>query len=243
MTAGQIRDTTNLKHAKADHFVKNTDKNSSKDKGSDRSGWWRSTLKESPIPGTYEIRDFIREAQLNPVKQTYCFKGEGRKKGVGAARKGDLLLPGAYSHTDCIQLLEKQQVTYSFKNSPRKDAFMLGYRDKDMNTSPCQYDMFPKPVARLPCKYANFRSTVLRFPTIYFVPKEGPAPGQYNVKSAPPPAVTSCFRSAVPRMVSARSKTPGPGTYEASRQMPTQTKAMATMGHLHGLFFRNAFEF
>ncbi|XP_033859030.1 protein STPG4 isoform X2 [Acipenser ruthenus] len=208
MTAGQIRDTTNLKHAKADHFVKTRDKNSSKDKGSDRSGWWRSTLKESPIPGTYEIRDFIREAQLNPVKQTYCFKGEGRKKGVGAARKGDLLLPGAYSHTDCIQLLEKQQVTYSFKNSPRKDAFMLCYRDKDMNTSPCQYDMFPKPVARLPCKYANFRSTVLRFPTIYFVPK-----------------------------------TPGPGTYEASRQMPTQTKAMATMGHLHGLFFRNAFEF
>ncbi|RXM34429.1 Calmodulin [Acipenser ruthenus] len=163
MMARKMKDTDSEEEIREAFRV--FDKNSSKDKGSDRSGWWRSTLKESPIPGTYEIRDFIREAQLNPVKQTYCFKGEGRKKGVGAARKGDLLLPGAYSHTDCIQLLEKQQVTYSFKNSPRKDAFMLCYRDK----------------------------------------KEGPAPGQYNVKSAPPPAVTSCFRSAVPRMVSARS--------------------------------------
>nr|XP_040034569.1 protein STPG4 isoform X3 [Gasterosteus aculeatus aculeatus] len=46
------------------------------DKGDDkvdvcgRGSWWQGTLKDTPIPGVYHIRDFIEEAELNPHLNT-----------------------------------------------------------------------------------------------------------------------------------------------------------------------------
>lgn len=87
-------------------------------------------FQDTPIPGTYHVRDFVEEADLNPVKKTYGFKGVGRKTQTLGVRKGDLLLPGAYEYTDSTQEVLMHQASYSFKNCPRPDISTLGIRDK-----------------------------------------------------------------------------------------------------------------
>uniref|UniRef100_A0A8C9XRI6 Uncharacterized protein n=1 Tax=Sander lucioperca TaxID=283035 RepID=A0A8C9XRI6_SANLU len=87
-------------------------------------------LTDTPIPGVYHIRDFLEEAELNPVRKTYGFKGVGRKAQPLGVRKGDLLLPGAYDYIDSIQEVLKHQASYSFKNCPRPNIVTLGIRDK-----------------------------------------------------------------------------------------------------------------
>lgn len=94
---------------------------------------WSSPLtlfQDTPSPGLYHVRDFIEEAELNPVRQTYGFKGLGRKAKTLGVRKGDLLLPGAYEYTDATQEVLMHQASYSFKNCPRPDIITLGIRDK-----------------------------------------------------------------------------------------------------------------
>ncbi|XP_029962392.1 protein STPG4 [Salarias fasciatus] len=187
------------------------------DKGDDkadrcgRGSWWLGTLKDTPLPGVYHIRDFIEEANLNPVRQTYGFKNVGRKALTLSVCKGDLLLPGAYDYTDFTQEVLKHPASYSFKNCPRPDILTLGIRDKHINTSPCDYDVSAKPAEKIPCKHAMFRSTVQR---ISFPPREGPAPWTYEPQSVPSKGVTSCFKSTLPRLPTVHSKTPGPGYYE-----------------------------
>ncbi|KAG9344481.1 hypothetical protein JZ751_011151, partial [Albula glossodonta] len=205
---------------------------------SERDSWWRESLKDSPNPGSYHIRGFIEEAALNPVPMTYGFQGTGRKTPLPWVRKGDLLLPGAYRHTDSIQEALCRQASYSFKNCPRPQDVTLGVRDKDVNISPWHYDLMEKPVPKLPCKHVMFRSAVQRQS---FLPREGPAPGQYDVKRGPTRAITSCFRSKVPRLHSIRSRTPGPGTYEPSWLTGPRTRTEASVGRAYGLFFRNVF--
>ncbi|XP_043916146.1 protein STPG4 isoform X1 [Protopterus annectens] len=185
---------------------------------SDRDGWWRTTFKDTPIPGTYEVRDFIQDAQLNPIKMTYHFKGEGRKKSAANIPSGEFLMPGAYIINDFIKRLEKLPATYSFKNIPRPVSFTLGVRDKEVDVPPWHYNLIPGPVIKMPSKHVMFRSAVQRFPTIYFRPKEGPAPGHYELKGDVQHAIKSSFQSRVPRFLPIRNqKTPGPGTYEIAR--------------------------
>ncbi|XP_006003481.1 protein STPG4 isoform X3 [Latimeria chalumnae] len=195
-----------------------------------------------PNPGAYHVRDFLEEEDINPVQKTYGFKGQGRKKSVEIGARGMVLLPGAYNIADSFQQMEKRPATYCFKNSVRNTSETLGVRDKYVDVPPWQYSLIPAPVAKLPTKHAVFRSTVQRFPTTYFIPKEGPAPGHYEVRQGTQHPVTSCFQSKVPRFLPIRSKTPGPGTYAASRQGLKQAQPVAKMGRLHGLFFRNSFE-
>ncbi|XP_029525597.1 protein STPG4 [Oncorhynchus nerka] len=203
----------------------------------DRGRWWMGTLKDTPIPGSYHIRDFIEEAGLNPVRMTYGFKGTGRDTKM-QMRKGDLLLPGAYCFTDSTQEALQFQASYSFKSCPRPKNYTLGIRDKEIDLSPCHYNVTQKPVPKIPCKHVMFRSAVQR---ASFLPREGPAPGHYNIRTGPTIGVTSCFRSTVPRLHSVRSRTPGPGTYEPSWQMGHRLGTEANMGRAHGLFFRNVF--
>ncbi|XP_050932615.1 protein STPG4 isoform X1 [Lates calcarifer] len=187
------------------------------DKGDDkvdlcgRGSWWLGTLKDTPIPGLYHIRDFIEEAELNPVRKTYGFKGVGRKAQTLGVHKGDLLLPGAYDHIDSIQEVLMHPASYSFKNCPRPNIATLGIRDKHINTSPCDYNVTAKPVEKIPCKHVMFRSTVQR---ISFPPKEGPAPCHYNLQTRSEKGITSCFKSTLPRLHYVHPKTPGPGAYE-----------------------------
>lgn len=85
---------------------------------------------DTPIPGTYHIRDFIEEAKLNPVRVTYGFRGTGRTGQTTRVRKGDMLLPGAYDFLDSTQQALQRQASWAFKNRPRPDNYTLGIRDK-----------------------------------------------------------------------------------------------------------------
>ncbi|XP_078503225.1 protein STPG4 isoform X2 [Lissotriton helveticus] len=220
-------------------------KSSSKEKEnrfSERDGWWLYALRETPFPGTYNVRDFIQEAELNPVRRTYNFKGEGRRKCPNMGRSGEYLMPGCYNVIESIQIIDKRQSTYSFKSTPRSSN-LLGVRDKDIDIAPWQYELTRPPVPTLPSRHFMFRSAVQRFPTTYFVPKDGPGPGHYEVKTVDPRcAISSCFKSRVPRFNDRHSKTPGPGTYEPTRFLPKQPPTIAKMGRVHSLFFRTSVE-
>ncbi|XP_034537502.1 protein STPG4 isoform X2 [Notolabrus celidotus] len=202
-----------------------TDKADDKVERCGRGSWWLGTLKDTPIPGLYHIRDFIEEAELNPVRKTYGFKSVGRRAQTLGIRNGDLLLPGAYGYTDSIQEVLKHKASYSFKNCPRPDIVTLGIRDEHIHTSPCDYNVSEKPVEKTPCKHVMFRSTVQR---ISFPPKEGPAPCQYDPLSRPSRGITSCFRSRLPRLHFAHSNTPGPGAYEPCWKLGDHLSTEAT---------------
>uniref|UniRef100_A0A672HR51 Uncharacterized protein n=1 Tax=Salarias fasciatus TaxID=181472 RepID=A0A672HR51_SALFA len=101
-----------------------------KEAGVPRENALAHTEHDTPLPGVYHIRDFIEEANLNPVRQTYGFKNVGRKALTLSVCKGDLLLPGAYDYTDFTQEVLKHPASYSFKNCPRPDILTLGIRDK-----------------------------------------------------------------------------------------------------------------
>ncbi|XP_065256389.1 protein STPG4 [Emys orbicularis] len=210
-----------------------------------RDTWWSLSLRPTPSPGTYVVRDFIEEAQLNPVKATYNFKGEGRKRLSIFQPTADLTLPDVYTYTppSFVDLAGKKPATYSFKSTPRKSPSTLCFKDKDIDTAPGQYDLFPLPVPTFASKQFMFRSAVQRFPTTYFTPKEGPGPGEYEMKEKPPHPVSSCFQSKVPRLQPVRSKIPGPGAYEPTRQFPKQPRTIASLGHEHSIFFSNTFGF
>nr|XP_061794112.1 protein STPG4-like [Nerophis lumbriciformis] len=192
--------------------------------------------KDSPYPGMYNIRDFIEEADLNPVWKTYGFKGTGRERTPMGLQKGDMLLPGAYNLTDSTQEALKRQASCSFKRCPRPDIVTLGIRDKHINTSPCDYNVTVKPVEKTPCTHAMFRSSVQR---ITFPPKEGPAPGVYNLSSKPANSITSCFKSKVPRLHSVQSRTPGPGAYEPHWRFGNRLSTKTTLDPSFSLLFRD----
>ncbi|KAI3362942.1 hypothetical protein L3Q82_011623, partial [Scortum barcoo] len=215
----EVQDTVTWKNKAVSRASDMSRGGNRRDKGDDkvdlcgRGSWWLGTLKsmwehspnfcpfiiiqDTPVPGLYHIRSFIEEAELNPVRKTYGFKSMGRKAYTLGVRKGDFLLPGAYEYTDSIQEVLTHQRSYSFKNCPRPDIITLGIRDKDTNTSPCDYDVTVKPVEKIPCKHVMFRSTVQR---ISFPPKEGLAPCHYNPQIRPARGITSCFKSTLPRL-------------------------------------------
>ncbi|XP_062827097.1 protein STPG4 isoform X2 [Anolis carolinensis] len=204
-----------------------------------RDEWWRESMRPTPTPGTYSIRDFIQDARLNPVTPTYNFKGEGRKRLSIFQQRQDITLPDSkpYYPPSLMTLLKKTTETYSFKSLPRQSPMFLSYRDKNLNTDPGQYDLFPPPVPTFPVKNYMFRSGVQRFPT--FGPKEGPGPGEYEIKDNPPTAIRSCFISKVPRLLPAHTKIPGPGTYWPTKQSPKQPRTIASLGREHTIFFSN----
>ncbi|NXE54691.1 STPG4 protein, partial [Casuarius casuarius] len=197
----------------------------------------------TPIPGTYAVRDFLQEAQLNPVKPTYSFKGEGRRRIPIYERTADNSLPSvsAYVPPTFIDLAGKKLATYSFKNSPRRSPSTLCFKDKKplqklkvtvtMVTQKTIIASFSK------SRQFMFRSAVQRSSNNYFIPKEGPGPGHYEIKKEPSRTVCSCFRSKVPRMLPVRSDTPGPGAYEPTRQFPKQPRTIASLGQEHSIFF------
>lgn len=83
--------------------------------------FWQDT----PNPGAYHLRDFIEEADLNPVKKTYGFKSVSRKAPTLGTQRGQVLLPGAYDFPNSDVLTP----SFFFKTCPRRDI-TLGVRDK-----------------------------------------------------------------------------------------------------------------
>ncbi|XP_020856883.1 protein STPG4 [Phascolarctos cinereus] len=210
-----------------------------------REMWWRTTLKETPIPGTYTVRDFLEESRLNPVSNTYNFKNEGRSKVSFVESRRDATLPDIpeYVPPNFIDLVNKQMASYSFKDTPRQNPSTLCLKDQKIDVSPGQYNIVSAPVPKFLARHYVFRSTVQRFPTYYFLPKEGPGPAYYDVKGSNVNPITSCFQSKVPRFLPIRSKTPGPGAYACSPQMPKQPQSIAKMGREHSILFNNTIGF
>ncbi|XP_071064906.1 protein STPG4 isoform X2 [Dasypus novemcinctus] len=186
----------------------------------EREGWWRITLTDTPIPGTYHLKTFIEESLLNPVIATYNFKNEGRKKPPLVQRNNPVIndIP-QYMPPDFLDLVKKQTTTYSFKDKPRPSPSTLVYKDQSVQLSPGQYEILPAPVPKHASRGFVFRSTVQRFPTGCFTP------------------------SRVPRFLPTCSKTPGPGAYTSSNQYPKQPQSIAKMGREHSLFFNNTIGF
>ncbi|XP_067030127.1 protein STPG4-like [Acropora muricata] len=213
---------------------------------SDREGWWRSTLKDTPVPGTYDLKNFVQDLQFNPISKTYGFKNTGRKKNADPSRRGSYLMPGLYKHFTCVDQLEKQQISYNFKACDRyhTPTALVGYIDKEFansEISPSTYYSGYEYVPKLPSKHPAFKSQEHRFPTIYFKPKEGPPPGQYKLSKDPilpkGPNITSPFKSKTPRFAQPHVlKTPGPGTYCKTYQTP-MPHTIKDMARNYGLFF------
>ncbi|XP_036026396.1 protein STPG4 [Onychomys torridus] len=156
----------------------------------------------TPIPGTYHIKTFIEESLLNPVKATYNFKNEGRKR-IPLVQRNDPVptdLPH-YKPPDFLELLKKQMASYSFKDRPRANPTTLVDKDESLQLCPGQYEILPAPVSKSASRSFVFRSAVQRFPPNYFTPHEGPGPGEYNLKAPSVGSITSCFRSKVPRFL------------------------------------------
>lgn len=88
-------------------------------------------LQSTPIPGTYHLKTFLEESRLNPVRATYGFKNEGRRKLPLVLRNNPVPndLP-QYTPPELLDLLKKQVATYSFKDKPRPDPSTLVYRDQ-----------------------------------------------------------------------------------------------------------------
>nr|XP_009674590.1 PREDICTED: uncharacterized protein C2orf61 homolog [Struthio camelus australis] len=200
-------------------------------------------IKPTPVPGTYAVRDFLEEAQLNPVKPTYNFKGEGRRKVPIYEQTADNSLPSvsAYDPPTFIDLAGKKLATYSFKSLPRRSPSTLCFKDKDINTAPGQYDISSPPVSTFASKAFYEVQKFVIFDSEKFAVagggKEGPGPGHYETKKERSRTVCSCFQSKVPRMLPVRSDTPGPGAYEPTRQFPKQPRTIASLGQEHSIFF------
>ncbi|XP_041921531.1 protein STPG4 isoform X2 [Alosa sapidissima] len=176
MTIGRDKDVSKLKDVCRD-TDKTTDKtNGKQDQQTERGGWWKDTIKDTPIPGTYHIRDFIEEATLNPVRVTYGFRGTGRNGQTARVRKGDVLLPGAYDFLDSTQQALQKQASWAFKNRPRPDNYTLGIRDKRDGPAPGQYEV-KTPQSSTPGISSCFRSTV---PRLHSVRSRTPGPGTYE---------------------------------------------------------------
>uniref|UniRef100_A0A8D2L718 Sperm-tail PG-rich repeat containing 4 n=1 Tax=Varanus komodoensis TaxID=61221 RepID=A0A8D2L718_VARKO len=133
----------------------------------------------TPIPGSYPVRDFLEDAQLNPVKATYNFRNEGRKRKSIFQQMPDLTLPDTFSYNppSFVELAGKRPATYSFKNTSRDCPSHLSYRDKNINLDPGQYDLFPPPVPTFPTNNTSILLIVIPF--LSFPAQKVPGPGSY----------------------------------------------------------------
>ncbi|XP_056022235.1 protein STPG4-like [Ostrea edulis] len=211
----------------------------------EREGWWRTYIRETPLPGTYEGGTFLEDLQKK--QNTYRFKSDGRKIDPHPHGKGAVLMPGAYEFNHFLERLEQAPATYNFKATDRskQNFLVIGHRDKDINVSPGQYDMekfLSLTTDKQSSKHYMFRSQHKRFPTLPFKPKEGPGPGNYeHVHQRSNTAVSSSFKSRTPRFSSSHTRVPGPGMYEKTFQHPIPS-TVSTMGRQHGLFFTSAYQ-
>uniref|UniRef100_A0A8D0KK34 Sperm-tail PG-rich repeat containing 4 n=1 Tax=Salvator merianae TaxID=96440 RepID=A0A8D0KK34_SALMN len=148
--------------------------------------WFRvstSLHQPTPIPGFYPVRDFLEDAQLNPVKPTYNFKGEGRKR-VSLVQRMHVTYPSTflYMPPSFVELAGKKLATYSFKNTSRQTPEHSVYKDKvkKEGPGPAAYQIKESPPTPI-------RSCFLsRVPRLLPSHSKVPGPGSYwPTKQAP----------------------------------------------------------
>lgn len=95
--------------------------------------WWRSYVKDTPTPGSYKIDDFVEK--LRTKHTTYGFRNVGRRPSSASrmfSSSGEVLLPGAYTSKDFLDLSAKRPMAYSFNAIDRDGGPKIGhgYGDK-----------------------------------------------------------------------------------------------------------------
>ncbi|CAF0742022.1 unnamed protein product [Brachionus calyciflorus] len=180
---------------------------------SGRESWWRCYIRETPLPGKYNIPTFINELVKKP--NTYRFKSDGRRhEPLPQVGKGEALLPGAYSYEDFSQRVKKLNLSYSFKNHTPIDKSKFAV-STGSEVGPFSYDTTKYlniESSFEPVKHSFFKSKEKRK---IFIPKDGPSPGEYEpANNESKKEVTSCFKSKNNRFIKPETKVPGPGTYE-----------------------------
>lgn len=204
--------------------------------------WWRYYLRDTPTPGSYQIKDFLSD--LHKKYGSYGFRDAPRsKKPVDCQRKGELLLPGAYHFKDFLEESSKKLQTFSFKAVDRENTVKIGhgYGDKELNTSPDQYNVVdyhegPRSTDR---KTSAFKSMVTRRleDSAQFRISQAPGPGRYNsFTKKTNTGSSSAFKSKVPRFPGKVSKIPGPGSYSIGCEQPPPLPAVvAHMSDKHDI--------
>ncbi|CAF1512169.1 unnamed protein product [Adineta steineri] len=214
---------------------------------SDRESWWRVTIKDTPIPGSYDthLNTFIKETIARPM--TYGFKSDGRRRDPQPLEpKGKDLLPGAYSHGDSIDEMLRRRLSYGFKGPTREESLkktVLANHDKDIDVAPGLYETqkyhrIDVPIE--PVRHGFFKSKSKRK---LFPPKDGPAPGDYEPKTkiidTKSPTIRSSFQSRTDRFYKRPMKVPGPGTYDILSSFPSWKQI--DMFSTNGIYFNGDF--
>ncbi|CAF0848008.1 unnamed protein product [Didymodactylos carnosus] len=213
---------------------------------SSRESWWRSTIKESPNPGSYDthLNTFIKDIVQRP--NTYGFKSDGRKRDPRPLDpKGQYLMPGAYRFEDFSEQLRRLKYsTYGFKGPERRDVMkksMITVQDKDIDVAPGLYETQNYLSLNAPmeaAKHSFFKSKTRRK---LFLPKLGPAPGDYEPKlEETSPPISSSFKSNTDRFFQKPTLSPGPGAYETLRLFPTPKQIDSFSAR--GVFFNANFQ-
>ncbi|CAF2516412.1 unnamed protein product [Rotaria sp. Silwood2] len=207
---------------------------------SGRESWWRVTIKDTPNPGTYDthLNTFVKDVLARPM--TYGFKSDGRRRDPQPLEpKGKELLPGAYSVEDFVERMRQLRTTYGFKGPEREYSLrksIVANHDKDIDVAPGLYETQNYQTINAPieaAKHSVFKSKTRRR---VFLPRLGPAPGDYepqmNVINVNPSIVTSSFRSGTDRFFKKPDNVPGPGAYDRLTIFPTpkQIDTFSTRG-------------
>lgn len=214
---------------------------------SDRESWWRVTIKDTPSPGAYEthMNTFVKDILAR--RMTYGFKNDGRRRDPQPLEpKGKELLPGAYSVDDLTDQIRQLRLTYGFKGPERQEVLrktMSAHHDKDIDVAPGLYETQNYQTINAPIEAARhsfFKSKTRRK---LFLPKVGPAPGDYepqsNTINISPPTITSSFRSSTDRFFKKPSIVPGPGAYDKLTVFPTPKQIDSFSAR--GVFFSASF--
>ncbi|CAF1234026.1 unnamed protein product [Rotaria magnacalcarata] len=217
---------------------------------SGRESWWRVTIKDTPNPGRYDthLNTFVKEVLARPM--TYGFKSDGRRRDPQPLEpKGKDLLPGAYSVEDFVEHMRQLRSTYGFKGPEREESLrksMSANHDKDIDVAPGLYETQNYQTINVPIEAARhsvFKSKIRRN---VFLPKLGPAPGDYepqlDVINVNPRTVTSSFRSGTDRFFRKPDNVPGPGSYDRLTVFPTpkQIDSFSTRGVFFSANFARA---
>ncbi len=78
------------------------------------------------------MKTFIDDLNAEPIKKSYGFKSEGRKRNADPSRKGHYLMPGLYERKGLIDELDRKKITYNFTGTDRNNvsAVVTGIKDK-----------------------------------------------------------------------------------------------------------------
>eukprot|EP00048_Salpingoeca_helianthica_P016288 m.231498 g.231498 ORF g.231498 m.231498 type:complete len:258 (+) comp18381_c0_seq1:99-872(+) len=210
----------------------------------DRDGWWKSTLKASPNPGSYATVAWTEKLP----ECTMVFKASGRDKHFVRSPQpvGAFTQPGLYEPKDSMQELMRKPRTYSFRGLSRDTwgAHMVGHQDKHLNLSPGMYEETSGSRVSQP-RSAVFMSSSSRFPTpieqththTRHIPSANPPPTAYKRESTlgvdrSPSNAASSLGSSTPRFNVPRkavSAKLGPGYYESPTPLTPRTALSPSM--------------